>query len=135
MIHIKYKIQKSPLHGVWLFADQDIVQWDCIYTPNPLLDVNISDAEFQKLDPKEQYEVQYYWYWNITTQQRHVAFDVIRFLNHWSDSQANVTQDDSMTMIAKRNIAPWEELLQDYVELYPLDGFHFRRIHYSKPSK
>ena len=33
-----------------------------------------------------------------------------------------------MVMIAKRDISKGEELLQDYVEVYPKDGEHFSRI-------
>lgn len=128
MIYINYKIEKSCIHGIGLFADQDIKQGDYIYSPSPLLDVDITNDEFQSLDSKEQTEVKYYGYFHKKTQKWHVAFDAIRILNHAEGENANVTQDLDMIMTAKRDIAPGEELFQDYIEIYPDGGEHFNRI-------
>lgn len=129
MIHILYKIKESKIQGVGVFADQDIKAGEVIYTPSPLLDVDITETEFQSLTPGEKKEVMYYGYFNKKTNKWHVAFDVIRILNHGSEEDANnVTQDEEMVMIAKRNISKGEELLQDYVEIYPKEGEHFNRI-------
>ena len=70
----------------------------------------------------------YYGYFNIKTNKWHVAFDAIRILNHSSGDTANVTQDEDMVMIAKRDILKGEELFQDYVEIYPNGSEHFNRI-------
>lgn len=128
MIHISYKIKASPTHGIGLFADQDISSGDLIYTPNPLLDVDITEEQYQSLKPEEQREVGYYGYFNKKTQKWHVAFDAIRILNHGAAAVANVTQDEDMVMTAKRDIPNGEELFQDYAEIYPQDGDHFGRI-------
>ncbi len=128
MMHISYKIKASEIHGIGLFADQDTREGDLICTPSPLLDVNITETEFESLTPEEKKEVMYCGYFNKKTNKWHVAFDVIRILNHGSDKDANVTQDEKMVMIAKRNISKGEELLQDYAEIYPKKGEHFNRI-------
>ena len=131
MIHINYKILDSKIHGIGLFANQDIKAGDLIYTPSPLLDVDITQAEFENLTPSEQHEVQYYGYWNKKTQKWHVAFDAIRILNHGNSDVANATQDEDMVMTAKRNIESGEELFQDYIEIYPDGSEHFDRINNS----
>jgi len=128
MIHIAYKIQSSQTHGIGLFAVQDIKSGDLIYTPTPLLDVDITKEEFASLTPDEKREVMYYGYFNKKTNKWHVAFDAIRILNHGTADVSNVTQDEDMVMTAKRNISNGEELLQDYIEIYPDGSEHFDRI-------
>lgn len=128
MIHILYKIKASKTHGIGLFTDQNIKTGELIYTPSPLLDVDISEEQFKSLNSQEKKEVMYYGYFNKKKSEWHVAFDAIRILNHGSGEDANVTQDDDMIMTAKRNISKGEELLQDYTEVYPKDGEHFARI-------
>lgn len=128
MIHINCKVTDSKIHGIGLFTNQDIKAGDLIYTPTKLLDVDITQAEFESLTPAEQHSVQYYGYWNKKTQKWHVAFDEIRVLNHGDDNIANVTQDEDMVMVAKRDIKSGEELFQDYIEIYPNGSEHFNRI-------
>ena len=43
MIHIKYKLDKSTLHGIVIFTDQDIKKGEVIFTSSPILDVNITN--------------------------------------------------------------------------------------------
>ncbi|MFA6513834.1 MAG: SET domain-containing protein [Patescibacteria group bacterium] len=128
MMHIAYKIQSSKTHGIGLFAGQDIKSGDLIYTPSPLLDTDITPEEFESLAPSEKREVMYYGYFNKKTNRWHVAFDAIRILNHGAGNIANVTQDEDMIMTAKRAIFKEEELLQDYLEIYPDGSEHFDRI-------
>ncbi len=128
MIHIAYKVKASQTHGVGLFADQPIKAGDLIYTPSPLLDVDLDEVQFKSLTPEEKKEVQYYGYYNKKTRKWHVAFDAVRILNHGGGEDSNVTQDEDMVMTANRDISEGEELLQDYTEIYPKDGDHFVRI-------
>lgn len=128
MIYITYKIKPSGTHGIGLFADQNIKSGELIYTPTPLLDVDISQQEFDTLTPSEQRELKYYGYYNKKTSKWHVAFDAIRILNHGTAEVANVTQDEDMVMTAIRDIQSGEELFQDYVEIYPDGSEHFDRI-------
>lgn len=116
MIYITYKILPSKTHGIGLFTDQDIKRGSVIYTPSPLLDVDISPEDFERLHENEKREIKYYGYFNKKTQKWHVAFDAIRVLNHSSGDDANVIQDQEMIMTAKRDIAAGEELLQNYLD-------------------
>lgn len=128
MIHIAYKIKPSGTHGIGLFADQNIKSGELIYTPSSLLDVDITQQEFDNLTQSEQCEVKYYGYYNKKTNKWHVAFDAIRILNHGTVEVANVTQDEDMVMTALRDIQSGEELFQDYIEIYPDGSEHFDRI-------
>ena len=128
MIYIQYKIKKSDIHGIGLFAEQDIIQGEYVYARSPLLDVDITIDEFQSLNHKEQKEVTYYGYFHKKTQKWHVAFYAIRILKHAEHDVANVTQDSDMVMTAKRDIQKGEELFQDYIEIFPDGSEHFTRI-------
>jgi SET domain-containing protein len=130
MIHINYKISISNVHGIGLFTEQDIKKGDLIYTPTPLLDVDLTQEEFDTLTHQEQKELRYYGYFNKKTSRWHVAYDAIRILNHSPKGIANVTQDEDMTMTALRDISRGEEILQDYREIFLEDDEHFKRINY-----
>ena len=128
MIHISYKIKFSQTHGIGLFTTHDINTGDLIYTPSPLLDVDLTPEQFHSLAESEQREVMYYGYFNKYSGKYHVAFDAIRILNHGNADVANVTQDKDMVMTAKKDIQKGEELLQDYIEIYPDGSDHFDLI-------
>ncbi|MBP6858130.1 MAG: SET domain-containing protein [Candidatus Pacebacteria bacterium] len=129
MIHIKYKIKSSLVHGVGLFSDQEVKKGELVYTPSPLLDTDITEQQFEGLSSSEQKEVMYYGYFNLKTQKYHVAFDAIRILNHADVGIANVSQDENMVMRSLRNIKVGEELFQDYREIFPNGNEHFKRIY------
>ena len=57
MIHINYKLQASDLHGIGLFAGEEIKKGQLIYTASPLLDLNITQEKFNGLDQKEKDEI------------------------------------------------------------------------------
>lgn len=117
MMHIAYRLDRSQKHGIGLFAVEDIPKGALIYTASPILDVNITQAQFDALAPEEQREVRWWGFWVESERLWHVDFDVSRFINHSKD--ATVTQDPSVTdarLIAARDIRAGEELTQDYRE-------------------
>lgn len=129
MIHIKYKLDKSSLHGIGLFADQGIKQGELIYTASPNLDTNITQEEFDSLEEKEKSEVLWWGFFDEPSQRWHIDFDVSKFINHSDD--ANVTQDknhDEAYLVAKRDINQGEELTQNYLEFENLDDLKRRGI-------
>ena len=82
MFHVKYKLKTSDLHGIGVFADEDIAKGTLIYTSSTLLDVNITNEEFETLSENEKQEIKYWGFWIESTQRWHVDFDVSRFINH-----------------------------------------------------
>lgn len=117
MIHINYSIDRSGLHGVGLFSNQDIEEGQVIYTASPLLDLNITQEQFDQLDEKEKREVRWWGFFDEPTQMWHVDFDVSKFINH--SYEANVTQSGHTTdayLVSKRFIKAGEELTQNYLE-------------------
>jgi uncharacterized protein len=129
MIHIKYKLKASEFHGVGLFADEDIKRGQLIYTASPLLDLDITQAQFDGLDKKEQDEILWWGFFDQPSQMWHVDFDVSKFINHSHD--ATVTQDqnhDEAYVVASRDIRSGEELTQNYLEFESKEDLKRRGI-------
>lgn len=129
MIHIHYKLLPSDLQGMGLFANQAVKAGEIIYTASPLLDLNITQQQFDSLDQKEKDEVLWWGFFDEPSQRWHVDFDVSKFINHSYD--ATVTQHaghDEAYLIASRDIAPGEELTQNYLEFESQDDLQRRGI-------
>ncbi|OGG58402.1 hypothetical protein A2765_05645 [Candidatus Kaiserbacteria bacterium RIFCSPHIGHO2_01_FULL_56_24] len=129
MIHIKYKLDRSPFHGIGLFADESIVKGTLIYTASPLLDVNITQEQFDSLSEKEQKEIRWWGFLDPVSNKWHVDFDVTHFINHADD--AAVTQDtvhNDAYLIAARDIKAGEELTQNYLEFESEEDLRKRGI-------
>ena len=129
MIHIAYKLKASDLHGVGLFANEDIKEGQLIYTASPLLDVNITQEQFDSLEQKEKDEILWWGFFDQPSQMWHVDFDVSKFINH--SYHPTVTQDpdhDEAYLIAVRDIAAGEELTQNYLEFESQEDLSRRGI-------
>ncbi|MCX6793122.1 MAG: SET domain-containing protein [Candidatus Falkowbacteria bacterium] len=117
MIHIKYRLDKSSLHGIGLFAAEDIIKGALIYTPSPALDVNITQEQFDSLDEKEKAEIRWWGFFDEPTQKWHVDFDVSHFINH--STNRTVAQDPNHSdayLVAVKDVKAGEELTQNYLE-------------------
>lgn len=129
MIHISYKLKASELHGVGLFANEDIKNGQLIYTASPLLDLNITQDQFDSLDQKEKDEILWWGFFDQLSQMWHVDFDVSKFINHSYD--ATITQDqshDEAYLIASQDIRSGEELTQNYLEFESEEDLRRRGI-------
>lgn len=129
MIHVGYKLDKSAHHGIGLFADQDILKGALIYTASPLLDVNITQAQFDSLDEKEKQEVRWWGFFDEPSKKWHVDFDVSHFMNHSYD--ATTTQDpthEDAYLVAAKDIKAGEELTQNYLEFESPEDLQKRGI-------
>lgn len=129
MIHIKYKLDRSKHHGIGLFTDEDLKAGQLVYTASPLLDVNITQAQFDSLSDNEREEFRWWGFFDETSQKWHVDFDVSKFINH----QANGTlkQDESYKetyLVTTRDLKRGEEPTQNYLEFESLDDLKRRGI-------
>ncbi len=117
MIHIKYKLDKSAIHGIGIFADQDIQEGQVVYTASPVLDVDITQENFDSLKEEEKREVTYWGFWIESEKVWHVDFDNSKFINH--SLAPNTKQDSSHPeayLVATRDISSGEELTQNYLD-------------------
>ena len=117
-MHVKYKLDRSGKHGIGLFAGEEIKKGQLVYTASPVLDVNITQQQYEGLSQNEQQEIEYWGFWDEPSNRWHVDFDVSRFINH--DANATLTQDPTKTdayLLATREIKQGEELTQSYLEV------------------
>lgn len=117
MIHIKYKLDKSDKHGIGLFADEDLKEGQLVYAASPLLDVNITQEQFDSLSDREKEEFQWWGFFDEPSQRWHVDFDVSKFINH--SEEGTVTQDknhEEAYLVTTRDVKSGEELTQNYLE-------------------
>jgi len=129
MMHITYKLDTSKHHGIGLFAAEDIAKGTLIYTPSPLLDVNLTQEQFDSLSENEKKEILWWGFFDEPSQKWHVDFDVTHFINHSFDG--NITQDPAHTeahLIAARDIKTGEELTQNYLEFETKEDLKRRGI-------
>lgn len=92
-----------------------------VYKTSPDFDVDISDVDFQKLDTFSREQIRHYGYVDKRNGRWRLVFDDIRFCNH--ADVGNISVDTAATeyqLIAVRDIAAGEELLQDYREFEQL---------------
>jgi uncharacterized protein len=117
MIHIKYKLDKSDKHGIGLFADEDLKEGQLVYTASPLLDVNLTQEQFDSLSGREKKEFQWWGYFDERSQRWHVDFDVSKFINHSIDGTVTLDKlHDETYLVASRDVKRGEEITQNYLE-------------------
>lgn len=129
MIHITYTLGKSDKHGIGLFANQDIQKGQVIYTASPLLDMNITQEQFDSLDEREKQEILWWGFFDEPSQKWHVDFDVSKFINH--SYEATLTQDteyDEAYLVATRDVKAGEELTHNYLEFESKEDLKRRGI-------
>lgn len=129
MIHIKYKLKASGLHGIGLFTDEPLKKGQLVYTASPILDLNITQEQFNSLDQKEKEEILWWGFFDEPSQKWHVDFDVSKFINH--SREATVTQDSSHAdayLVATRDLGVGEEITQNYLEFESPEDLERRGI-------
>lgn len=117
MFHVKTKLKESRIHGIGLFADQDIIKGSKIYSISEDLDLFLTDNALLDLSEDEIRTIKHYGYFDKEKSVWHLAFDDIRYCNH--EKNANMILSTNC-LIAKRDIKKGEELTQDYSEFEEL---------------
>ena len=120
MLKIKTYLDKSSIHGIGLFANEDIKQGELIWAftkdvdqfiPGPVLrDISKEEANF--LENAAVYDEEEDTYCLVA--------DNVRFINH-SDKpnvgETDRTTDDLLEMFALKDIKKGEEITLDYNEM------------------
>jgi len=129
MIHVKYRLDRSGIHGIGLFAGEKIKKGKLVYSASPVLDVEVTDKKFQLLTEKEKREVRWWGFFDKNLKRWHIDFDVSRFINH--SARASLTQDARSVdayLVATRDIKEGEELTQNYLEFESVEDLRKRGI-------
>jgi hypothetical protein len=121
MLCVRTKLKKSNIHGIGLFADQNLPKGISIWKSNGALSYNIySKKEWQKLKNKlnkHSFEqINKYAYKYKKDNHYRVDLDDTRFINH--SSKPNTTINDLGDMVAVKLIKKGEEIKMNYDDFY-----------------
>lgn len=119
MLLIKAMVKSSKIHGLGLFADEDIPKGTVVWKFSPGLDLEIPKTEFEKLSQREKDVILFYGFLSKKTDHYHLSFDDVRFINH--SKEGNVVIDETVNdieypLIAGQDIKAGEEITQNYFE-------------------
>lgn len=113
MMCVKTVIRVSEIHGIGLFADEDIQEGQVVWEFNPLIDLILTREQLDSLHPVSKQQVE--WYGFMSADGRCVLpGDDNRFINYSSDPNVQDVADIESPSIAKKFIAKGEELTTDY---------------------
>lgn len=125
MLKVKTYLAASPVHGIGVFADEDITGGSAIWEFNSAVDLRYSCEEWLKLKEAistesfaalERYsykENDSYW----------LCLDNAQFMNH-CEERYNVVNEISGLMRARWDIKRGEELLCNYFQYSDKDDVH-----------
>lgn len=117
MIFVKIKLDKSGIHGIGCFADQDIAKGTIIWKFSPGFDQEFSREFIDSLSESARSQVLKYAYISKKTGNYILCSDDTRFFNHSDNNNVkNVLMEGEQegVDIAIRDIKKGEELLYDY---------------------
>lgn len=112
MLQVKTKKQNSFIHGIGLFADEDISKDTIIWKFDSNFDLLFSDDDLKMLSKFAREQVINYAYFDKIYNKYILCGDDARFFNHSEDCNC----DDSVhnITIALRDIKKGEELTANY---------------------
>jgi hypothetical protein len=112
MLLVKTKIGPSEIHGLGLFAAEDVAAGTLVWRWDEGLDLAWPSLEVLP-EPFRAYVLHYGFRWDGL---QRLAVDNARFVNHSDDPN---TVEDGATMRARRQITSGEEITENYLESDP----------------
>lgn len=118
MLLIDTYLDRSPIHGIGVFAGQDIAEGALIWRFDPVIDRVISLDEFAELPPRTQAMVTRYAEFYPNESIFILSGDNDRFMNHCTKPN---TRSESRHAYANRSISAGSEITCDYRSVVVLD--------------
>jgi len=123
MLIKKMKVSASSIHGIGLFADEDIKAGDVVWEYNPLTTQVFSKSKFylvcQGLSLQAIGDLINFSY--IKNNKIYYINDNTRFINH--STHPNIRFDNDNQEIALRDISKGEEITENYLQSYDENDF------------
>jgi SET domain-containing protein len=113
MLTIKNYLDKSNIHGIGLFADEDIPKGTVVWEFRKHFDYIVPIEEYENLDDIQKIYWDTYSYVCKLRNVYMISIDNDRFMNH-SEDWANVGYDENYNYVARKDISIGEEILADY---------------------
>ena len=129
MLRVRTFLSGSHVHGLGLFADEDIKQGDVIWSFTPGMDQVFGPRKLISTCRDMDEEAMRYLCGHIYKRNNryYLLSDNARFINH-SDTDCNIAMVDEMTEVATRDIFAGQELLENYFISYDNDDPFFFEI-------
>ena len=116
MMRVKTSLRISPIHGMGLFAEEDIKAGTVVWDFDPQFDIAYDRSDLDAFPEFVRREIVKFSFWDKRLQKFVLCADNARFFNH-SDDRANcLDHEDVRRTVAVRDIARGEELTADYRE-------------------
>lgn len=130
MLRIKTYLDKSPVHGIGIFAGEDVAEGAVVWEFNPIVDLEFPLDRWEQMQQTvcaaSFLEIEKYAY--KEKNRIVVCLDNAQFMNH-DDTDFNVANSqDGNTMTARFAIAAGEELLCNYFEYCDGDDANLVKI-------
>lgn len=116
MITIKTKLGQSKIHGIGLFANEDIPKGKIIWEFNPIIDIYYSKSDLEKLSKESREQLHKYLFLDKTRNKYLLCGDDARFLNHSNKPNCDDSIDD--LTISLEDINKGDELTVNYYHFY-----------------
>jgi SET domain-containing protein len=109
MLLIKTRLGPSTIHGIGVFADEDIPKGKLVWSFNPLIDRALTREEIEGLPALAQEFIKIYGFYR--DDKCVLCGDYGKFVNHSSTPNLEPPEDESFAL---RDIKRGEELTEDY---------------------
>lgn len=129
MLTIKTYLAPSAIHGIGLFAAEDIPVRTQVWRFNPLMDKIYSEQTFLKICRQSpEYSLKHFLNSSYRRGGRYFYLtDNARFINHAAET-ANIAFRDDYSEVTLRQIMAGEELLENYQLSYDNNDFFFQEM-------
>lgn len=119
MLLVRVRLDRSPIHGFGVFADEAIAEGQPVWRFTPGFDLAVDPRLLEALPELQRETLLHYGYLDARTKRFVLCCDAARFLNHSETPTltADFTDDRYGVDRAARDIAPGEELTVDYALL------------------
>ena len=120
MLLVDTKVLPSSIHGIGLFAAQDISRGTRVWEFTPGFDLHFTESQVRALPATARKQLENYCYKHLSKRTYVLVADDARFLNHSelpniTDYNMESLRDDAYSL-ANRDIKAGEELTVDYYE-------------------
>lgn len=113
MLCVKTVLKQSLIHGIGLFADEDIPKGTIVWKFNDLIDLVLSEEQIDSLEEASKSQILNYSFKTVNGYYVLVGDDN-RFINYSKDPNIIDIDDIESPSIAIRDIKKGEELTCDY---------------------
>jgi hypothetical protein len=128
MLLIRTKIGESKIHGIGLFADEDIPIGTIIWRYFPKLDIALNIQEVEELPTVAQDYIYKHTWLSRKLNKYILSFDDDRFANHSNNPnvcEKLVGKEDEPSVVALSDIKKGEEITFNYQDI---DSDHKRKL-------